>query len=471
MPQEQQKKPPQKPLTPEELARFTDTKFTPSQLQLIWTRKLPVGANLEDLQLFLYSCERRDLDPLLSEAYCRLQFDRDTGEYKLLLLDGYHGLLKSADKTGEMNGIKTTFQEDAVGNLLSATTFVWRKGCEHPFEFTAYWSEFVGLSNGKPSYMWSSKGHVMLGKCSAANALRLAFAAALAGVYVPEELDHSETPEPDADFAVGRLAPDVTSSSPGVVDSDISGRAISPSTASNNPDDALELPARHISGADVSVTSPVSRENIPNYGPSAYLSEPASSSRQRVVIENRNSGIHDKISTDAALDSDTQEADRSIASPTSSLVGSQVPSGPRMPLVDKKKGNSDTSYSDAESQLGNRLGGHSTSLDNTIKGVSYDTEAMLKNQVKSRNQALVQRLMGDLEVNKAIRITVLTDFYRGYLDVEQLPKEPALFTPALEALSAFADANRDARDQFIRSPLALGKRLREESQKHVEAKA
>ncbi len=96
---------------------------------------------------------------------------------------------------------------------------------------------------------------------------------------------------------------------------------------------------------------------------------------------------------------------------------------------------------------------------------------MLKNQVKSRNQALVQRLMGDLEVNKAIRITVLTDFYRGYLDVEQLPKEPALFTPALEALSAFADANRDARDQFIRSPLALGKRLREESQKHVEAKA
>ncbi len=282
MPQEQQKKPPQKPLTPEELARFTDTKFTPSQLQLIWKRKMPATASLEDFEMFLYVCETKGLDPLLGEVYARLQWNREDSEWKLIIIDSIHGMLKSADATGQFNGIKTTFHE-IDGELVSATTLVWRKGCEHPFEATAYWDEFVGLHDGKPNLFWRTKKHLMIGKCSQALALRLAFAAALAGVYVPEELDHSETPEPDADFAVGRLAPDVTSSSPGVVDSDISGRAISPSTASNNPDDALELPARHISGADVSVTSPVSRENIPNYGPSAYLSEPASSSRQRVV--------------------------------------------------------------------------------------------------------------------------------------------------------------------------------------------
>ena len=325
------------------------SRWTPEQLQLIWRRKVPPEATLEDFQMFLYVTESRDMDPLLGEVYCRKQWDRESQEHRLIILDGVHGLLKSADKTGELNGIKTTFQEidtETGKKLLSATTCVWRKGCDQPFEFTAYWDEFVGLHNGSPNYFWANKGHVMLGKCSTAGSLRLAFAAALAGVYIPEEFDHTETPEPDSEFVVGRLTPDVAS---------------------------------------------------------------------EVKTELSDPGFGTHIKEAIAIVKDI------IAHPK------EEPPPDAMPL----------------------------SLTET----------------KAKNTALVQRFMLDLEVEKSIRVTVLKDFYQGYLGVELLPNDPALFTPALEALDVFATNNRDAHDQFIRGPLALGKRLREESEKHAEAKA
>ncbi len=207
---EKPKKKPQRQLEAAELDQSTGftKKWTRDQLALIWQRKMPVDANLGDFQLFLYACETRDLDPLLGEVYCRLQWDKDSQEFKLLILDGIHGMLKAADKTGQLNGIKTTFQE-IDGQLRSATTLVWKKGCDQAFEYTAYWDEFVGMHEGQPTFMWRTKPHVMLGKCSQANALRLAFAAALAGVYVPEELEHSDAREPgDTNFAVGETIKD-----------------------------------------------------------------------------------------------------------------------------------------------------------------------------------------------------------------------------------------------------------------------
>lgn len=215
MPQEQKQPKKQRDLTPQEIetaASFT-SKWTPEQLRLIWKRKMPEGASMEDFQYFLYVTESRDMDPLLGEVYCRRQWDREAGEHRLIILDGVHGLLKAADKTGQLNGIKTTFQEvqtETGTKLLSATTYVWRKGCDQPFEFTAFWDEFVGLHNGAANYFWANKGHVMLGKCSTAGSLRLAFAAALAGVYIPEEFDHTDTaPEPNSEFAVGEIKSEV----------------------------------------------------------------------------------------------------------------------------------------------------------------------------------------------------------------------------------------------------------------------
>lgn len=188
------KKTPQRYLTPSELeqaAGFTQ-KWQPSQIQLIWRKKMPADANLEDLQLFLYACETRDLDPLLGEIHCRLQWEREAGELKLLILDGIHGMFKSADKTGQLNGIKTTFTEDADMGLVSATTLVYRKGCEHPFEATAYWAEY-----NAGTFIWKSKPRVMLSKCSQALCLRMAFAAALGGVYLEEEFHLSDS-QPEA---------------------------------------------------------------------------------------------------------------------------------------------------------------------------------------------------------------------------------------------------------------------------------
>ena len=154
---------------------------------------MPVGATLDDLQLFLYLAEQKNLDPLLGQAYARRQWSQELGDYQLIIIESIHGLLKLADATGQLNGITTEFLEGEE-YPQKATVTVHRKGCDHPFVATAHWDEYVGckMANGRlvPTKMWQEKSHVMLQKCATALALRLAFPAALGGVYVAEELEH-----------------------------------------------------------------------------------------------------------------------------------------------------------------------------------------------------------------------------------------------------------------------------------------
>lgn len=343
MPQEQQKRPqpkPQRALTPEELQRFSETKFTPSQIQLIWKRKMPVDANLEDFEMFLYVCASKELDPLLGEVFCRLQFERDTGELKLLILDSIHGMLKSADKTKELNGIETTIEVDDGGNIISATATVHRKGCEFPFRATAYWDEY-----NANTFIWKQKPRVMITKCATALALRLAFASALAGIYVPEEFERSDNAPAEAniEFAVGEIVSDVKT--------------------------------------------------------------------------------------------EVQRLDPDVASTSAS--GSQ-PSEPVSPIIPQTEPPKE----------------------------KIDAPAMPINltEVRNKNAAMVQRLMLDLEIAKEMRQPLLTAFYSGFLGVATMPKDATVFTPALEALSAFSDSTRNARIEFVADAKGLGQRLRDEKE-------
>ena len=73
MPQEQKQPKKQRDLTPQEIetaASFT-SKWTPEQLRLIWKRKMPPEASMEDFQLFLYICDSKSLNPLLGEVIAK----------------------------------------------------------------------------------------------------------------------------------------------------------------------------------------------------------------------------------------------------------------------------------------------------------------------------------------------------------------------------------------------------------------
>lgn len=171
--------------------------WSEGKLQLIWNQRIPEDATIEDFNYFIYFCDQKRLDPLLNEAYLRLQFSKSTGKKEPVIIASISSMLKAAQLSKVFDGITTDFSYDNDGSLFSATTRIWKSNCSHTFDSTVYFREYaeLGRDDGKPKFMWASKPHIMLSKCSVAAALRLAFSAELSGTYVEEEFQQRSEPE------------------------------------------------------------------------------------------------------------------------------------------------------------------------------------------------------------------------------------------------------------------------------------
>jgi len=101
--------------------------------------------------------------------------------------DGY---LTIAHKSGQFGCMKTTFvmNEKIPTQPYSATTQVWRKDYDKPFEGTVLFQEY----NLKQS-VWLTKPFTMLGKVSESQTLRKAFD--ISGAYDPSELPEEKESE------------------------------------------------------------------------------------------------------------------------------------------------------------------------------------------------------------------------------------------------------------------------------------
>ena len=203
--QEDNKKyPPAKALTETETAALVSQfhTWTEQQIGRIY-RDAGGWCGADDLAKFLYICEKRNLDPLLGEIHAEFRWDRRNQRFNLAPISHIDGIRKVADTTKQYDGQDDpVFAHDAKGELVSCTVHVFRKDCTHPFGAICFLKEYRGPG------LWNSKPHVMLAKVTEMAALRKAFPAALAGVYIPEEFDRSDD-EPAAappveDFAVGQ---------------------------------------------------------------------------------------------------------------------------------------------------------------------------------------------------------------------------------------------------------------------------
>jgi phage recombination protein Bet len=99
------------------------------------------------------------------------------------------GFLSIAHKSGQFNGMETTFDEvklDDNKKDLTATCVVYRKDMDHPIKVTVYQSEY----DSKMS-VWKTKPRTMLQKVAESQALRRAFN--VDGVYSPEEFDQVDS--------------------------------------------------------------------------------------------------------------------------------------------------------------------------------------------------------------------------------------------------------------------------------------
>ena len=112
---------------------------------------------------------------------------------------GIHGIRMLAERTGERTGESVTdrfYQDDKNGVLTGVEVTVTRK--DHPYVFTARMTEFaprepppsdVARHESWARSSWATKPEVMLTKCAAANAYRMAFPEVLGGLYIPEETE------------------------------------------------------------------------------------------------------------------------------------------------------------------------------------------------------------------------------------------------------------------------------------------
>ena len=160
---------------------------TEKQLELVRST-VAKNATAEQLELYLYDCERQGVHPLDRLLHCTIR----GGKYvPITSID----LMRSrAAETGEYAG-----QDDAAITWdtssdapcpQSATVTVYRivQGLRVAFVATARWAEY------KPDNyagLWDKMPTVMLSKCAEALALRKGFPTQLAGLYEQADLDQA----------------------------------------------------------------------------------------------------------------------------------------------------------------------------------------------------------------------------------------------------------------------------------------
>ena len=157
-----------------------------SQIDLI-RKTIAKNATNDELQLFLYYCNKTGLDPLAHQIW----FIKMAGQLNIQV--SIDGLRLVAERSGLYAGQDaTTFTIEEIDGKqdLRCDVTVYKfsqDGIRYPVATgTAYLSEYT--SNNP---LWKSKPRVMLSKVAESLALRKGFPLELSGIYTPEEFSQA----------------------------------------------------------------------------------------------------------------------------------------------------------------------------------------------------------------------------------------------------------------------------------------
>lgn len=181
--------------------------FTPDQIDLIKRTllKTPDGstASNDELKLFLYQCQRTQLDPFSKQIYSMFRWDTKQNRNVMTIGISIDGQRVISERSGKYRGMTPRYWCGADGDWkdvwldtkppAAAKVGIYVEGFQEPVWGVALWSEYVQtMRDGKPMAMWGKMPATMLAKCAESLARRSAMPQDLSGLYTPEEMGQAE---------------------------------------------------------------------------------------------------------------------------------------------------------------------------------------------------------------------------------------------------------------------------------------